>query len=190
MARIWAFLPVHLAAACSARVDSVARQTHTPDDPRTLDQVRADVFADLLLATPDKASAVKVELYVTVSAATLMGLSEQPGPAIGDRAPDVDLEGGRTLYDLTRHTGFTLLVLRSASSAASAAGQSLAALQKRFGRVLTTHDIRCSAAVERCYGSTPYDRVLLIRPDGYIGFRGALTELPLLEARLGSMLLL
>lgn len=118
------------------------------------------------------------------------GLSEQPGPAIGDRAPDVDLEGGRTLYDLTRHTGFTLLVLRSASSAASAAGQSLAALQKRFGRVLTTHDIRCSAAVERCYGSTPYDRVLLIRPDGYIGFRGALTELPLLEARLGSMLLL
>jgi hypothetical protein len=83
MARIWAYLPVHLAAACSARVDAIARQAHTPSDPRTLDQVRADVFADLLLATPDKASAVKVELYVTVSAATLLGLSEQPGEIAG-----------------------------------------------------------------------------------------------------------
>ena len=91
MARIWAFLPVHLAAACSARVDSIARQTHTPDDPRTLDQVRADVFADLLLATPDKASAVKVELYVTVSAATLMGLSEQPGEIAGHGMITADL---------------------------------------------------------------------------------------------------
>ncbi|MDX8037672.1 DUF222 domain-containing protein, partial [Lentzea sp. BCCO 10_0856] len=83
MARIWAFLPAHLAAACSARVDAIAQQVKTPQDPRTLDQVRADVFADLLLATPDKASAVKVELYVTVSAATLMGLSEQPGELAG-----------------------------------------------------------------------------------------------------------
>ena len=83
MARIWAFLPAHLAAACSARVDAIAQQTKTPQDMRTLDQVRADVFADLLLATPDKASAVKVELYVTVSAATLMGLSEQPGELAG-----------------------------------------------------------------------------------------------------------
>jgi hypothetical protein len=83
MARIWAFLPVHLAAACSARVDAIARQAHTPSDLHTLDQVRADVFADLLLATPDKASAVKVELYVTVSAATLLGLSEQPGEIAG-----------------------------------------------------------------------------------------------------------
>jgi uncharacterized protein DUF222 len=83
MARIWAFLPAHLAAACSARVDAIARQAHTPSDPRTLDQTRADVFADLLLATPDKTSAVKVELYVTVSAATLLGLSSQPGELAG-----------------------------------------------------------------------------------------------------------
>ncbi len=82
-ARIWAMLPAHLATACYARVDAIARQVKTPTDPRTLDQVRADVFADLLLATPGKASAVKVELYVTVSAATLMGLSEHPGELAG-----------------------------------------------------------------------------------------------------------
>jgi hypothetical protein len=53
-----------------------------------------------------------------------------------------------------------------------------------------THELRNSAAVERHYGSTPHDRLFLVRPDGYVGFRGALTELPLLEAHLGSMLLL
>ena len=120
------------------------------------------------------------------------GLSEQPGPVIGpeigDRAPDVDLEDGRTLYDLTRHTGFTLFVLRNAMSRDREGDQSLARLQERFGQVLETHEIRSSAAVERRYGSTPHDRILLIRPDGYLGFRGALTELRLLEAHLGSML--
>jgi 2-polyprenyl-6-methoxyphenol hydroxylase-like FAD-dependent oxidoreductase len=118
------------------------------------------------------------------------GLSEQPGPAIGDRAPDVDLEGGRTLYDLTRHTRFTLFVLRNAMSRGGEGEQSLARLQERFGQVLEMHEISGSAAVERHYGSTPYDRMFLVRPDGYVGFRGALTELPLLEATLGSMLLL
>ncbi|GGU28278.1 HNH endonuclease signature motif containing protein [Lentzea flava] len=83
MARLWAYLPLERAAACYDRVDTIARGVYTAEDPRTLDQVRADVVADLLLATPDKTSAVKVELYVTVSAATLMGLSEQPGELAG-----------------------------------------------------------------------------------------------------------
>lgn len=83
MARLWAYLPANLATACYDRVDKIAKQAQSPEDPRTLDQIRADVVADLLLATPGKTSAVKVELYVTVSAATLMGLSEQPGEIAG-----------------------------------------------------------------------------------------------------------
>ncbi|MFS8095736.1 HNH endonuclease [Lentzea alba] len=83
MARFWAYLPAHLATACYQRVDAIARQVKTPTDPRTLDQVRADVVADLLLATPGTESAVKVELYVAISAATLMGLSGQPGELAG-----------------------------------------------------------------------------------------------------------
>jgi hypothetical protein len=122
------------------------------------------------------------------------GLSDQPGPAIGpeigDRAPDVGLEGGRTLYDLTRHTGFTLFVLRNAMSRDGEAEHSLARLQERFGQVVKTHELRNSAAVGRHYGSTQHDRVFLVRPDGYVGFRGALSELPLLEAHLSSMLFL
>ncbi|MFS8097783.1 HNH endonuclease [Lentzea alba] len=91
MARFWTYLPAHLATACYQRVDAIARQVKTPTDPRTLDQVRADVVADLLLATPGKESAVKVELYVTVSAATLMGLSEQPGELAGHGPITADL---------------------------------------------------------------------------------------------------
>jgi hypothetical protein len=94
------------------------------------------------------------------------------------------------LYDLTRHTGFTLFVLRNAMSRDGEADHSLARVQERFGQVVKTHELRNSAAVERHYGSTPHDRLFLVRPDGYVGFRGALTELPLLEAHLGSMLLL
>lgn len=79
VARLWAYLPANLATACYDRVDKIAEQAQPPDDPRTLDQIRADVIADLILAKPDKTSAVKVEVYVTVSAATLLGLSDQPG---------------------------------------------------------------------------------------------------------------
>lgn len=56
MARLWAHLPANLATACYDRVDEIARQAQLsaqwPDDPRTLDQICADVVADLLLATP------------------------------------------------------------------------------------------------------------------------------------------
>lgn len=83
MAKLWAFLPAHKAVACALRVGKIARQARGEGDERTLDQIRADVVADLLLATPDNYSAVKVELHVTVSAATLMGLSEQPGELAG-----------------------------------------------------------------------------------------------------------
>ncbi|RAS66076.1 uncharacterized protein DUF222 [Lentzea atacamensis] len=91
MAQFWAYLPAARATACYERVDTIARGLQTPADPRTLDQIRADVVADLLLATPDKTSAVKVELYVTVSAATLLGLSEQPGELAGYGPISADL---------------------------------------------------------------------------------------------------
>jgi hypothetical protein len=42
-ARIWAMLPAHLATACYARVDAIARQVKTSTDPRTLEQVRRRV---------------------------------------------------------------------------------------------------------------------------------------------------
>lgn len=117
------------------------------------------------------------------------GLAEQPGPAIGDRAPDADLDDGRTLYQLMRHTRFTLLLLRGTRSRQGRENEALNGFNVRFGHVVETQDVGGAGDIGRRYGSTAHDRLYLIRPDGYIGFRSALSELPALEARLGSQLL-
>lgn len=116
------------------------------------------------------------------------GLAEQPGPAIGDRAPDADLDAGATLFDLTRHTSYTLAVLRAAEPANPPGNETLDRLRQRFEPVLRIHEVPGSPEVARHYGSTPYDRVVLIRPDGYLAFHGAAEELPLLESYLASSL--
>jgi hypothetical protein len=67
------------------------------------------------------------------------GLRDMPGPAIGDRAPDVDLDDGRARYDLTRHPGFTLVALSSRPDRLPEAEPVLAALQARMGGELGTH---------------------------------------------------
>jgi uncharacterized protein DUF222 len=66
--------------AIALRVDKIARQTKTPDDPRTMDQRRADVVCDLLLGKP---SNVRVSLRVTVPVSMVMGLDDQPGELAG-----------------------------------------------------------------------------------------------------------
>jgi hypothetical protein len=49
MAELIAYLPAEHAAAIYQRLDTIARTAHTPDDKRTADERRADVFVDLLL---------------------------------------------------------------------------------------------------------------------------------------------
>jgi NADPH-dependent dioxygenase len=116
------------------------------------------------------------------------GLRELPGPAIGDRAPDVDFPNGGTLFDLTRHAGFTLLVVPG-SGPGNGMDAAVTQLHERFGRVIHPHRLQRSAALQRQYGDALEDRVYLIRPDGYIGFRGTASELPSLAAHLDSFLM-
>ncbi|MFD6792114.1 MULTISPECIES: 13E12 repeat family protein [Prauserella salsuginis group] len=66
-------LPAEVAAACYSRVDGMARSLRRGGDQRTLDQLRADVTADLLLGrdpgvTPLEAAAM-VSLHIPVDAA-------------------------------------------------------------------------------------------------------------------------
>ncbi|TWP47290.1 DUF222 domain-containing protein [Lentzea tibetensis] len=91
MAKLWVTMPADKAMVSWLRVDKLARAAKFPGDTRTLNQRRADVVADLLLATPDNASPVKVELLVTVSATTLMGLDEHPGEMDGYGPISADL---------------------------------------------------------------------------------------------------
>jgi NADPH-dependent dioxygenase len=106
------------------------------------------------------------------------------GPAVGDRAPDVDLERGRTLFDLTRHASCTLIAVAAREGGQAALQASLKALAHRFAAVLEQRAIASSPAFAARYGASDEDRLLLLRPDGYIGFRGKARDVGALEARL------
>jgi 2-polyprenyl-6-methoxyphenol hydroxylase-like FAD-dependent oxidoreductase len=86
------------------------------------------------------------------------------GPTAGDRVPDVAVDGG-TLFDRLRHPYFTLLVHDDDAAAASA----LATIDGRFGPVLRTERLPPSAALAERFGPAG-DRMLLVRPDGYLAF--------------------
>jgi hypothetical protein len=106
------------------------------------------------------------------------------GPAIGDRAPDVDLGRGRTLYDLTRHPSCTLLALPAHESGQAALQASLKGLVHRFASVVELRVVPPTAALAERYGTSEEDRLLLLRPDGYVGFRCNASDLAALEMRL------
>jgi len=92
MAELWALLPADKATALYQRITKLAHTAKTPDDTRGIDARRADVLADMP-GTIDKASptpeevgnssATGVQLHVTVSAGTLLGLDDQPGYLAG-----------------------------------------------------------------------------------------------------------
>ncbi|MFD2812934.1 DUF222 domain-containing protein [Prauserella oleivorans] len=70
-----ATLTAEVASAAYARIDRCARALRNAGDGRTMDQLRADVFADLLLSgTPGEAS-VRAEVFVYIDVATLMAVS-------------------------------------------------------------------------------------------------------------------
>ena len=108
-----------------------------------------------------------------------------PGPAIGDRAPDVDLGRGRTLFDLTRHPSCTLLALPAHESGQAALQASLesARASLRIRRSSCASCRRRRRSPQR-YGASDEDRLLLLRPDGYVGYRCNASELAALEMRL------
>lgn len=73
MSSMEAQLPTEIAAACYSRVDGMARSLRRGGDERTLDQLRADVTADLLLGRDPGVvateAAAMVHLHVPVDAA-------------------------------------------------------------------------------------------------------------------------
>jgi NADPH-dependent dioxygenase len=111
------------------------------------------------------------------------GLSDIEGPAIGDRAPDIDFEQGGTLFDHLRNPYFTLLVMADGANVAPI----VEPLGRRFGTLLQIRAVPKSAALSARYG--PSDgRLFLVRPDGYIGFKASASQADLLEQHLGRMM--
>lgn len=86
---------------------------HLPHDVRTLEQIRADLFADLLLASePSEAlgtglDRIQARVQVTVAATTLAGLDDRPAELDGHGPLDPDI--ARALAG--RHTGWSRVFL-------------------------------------------------------------------------------
>jgi hypothetical protein len=71
-------LPADLAAAAAQRIDWLARRAKSKHDSRTLDQIRADVYIDLLTGRGHTGSA-PAAVDIVVGMETLAGESEEPG---------------------------------------------------------------------------------------------------------------
>jgi hypothetical protein len=81
------------------RIDGAARHlAEQPDETRSLDQLRADVIADLLTGRLDPATAPRVEVGVLIPMMSLLGLSDEPATLEGLGPIDPD-----TARKLTAH---------------------------------------------------------------------------------------
>ncbi len=94
-------LPAERVAEARAYIETVARAQH-PDDGRSLDQVRADVFLDLLCGIPHTGvRPARGVVDIEIDLPTLVGLVDQPGqipgfgPVIADVARQLATEYGR-----------------------------------------------------------------------------------------------
>jgi 2-polyprenyl-6-methoxyphenol hydroxylase-like FAD-dependent oxidoreductase len=105
------------------------------------------------------------------------------GPAIGDRAPDIDFENGGRLFDRLRREYFTLLAMPGQDDATPV----IDPVKRRFSRVLAVETLPPSPALSQRYGASD-GRLILVRPDGYIGFKCAANEAPALESALERVL--
>jgi hypothetical protein len=87
-------LPPHKVAAVMRRINGIARSLRGDGETRTMDQLRADVYLDLLQGTNHDTTSKGV-VHMTVDLDTLTGLTEHPGdlngftPVISDIARQV-----------------------------------------------------------------------------------------------------
>ncbi|MEU6643898.1 DUF222 domain-containing protein [Saccharomonospora sp. NPDC046836] len=83
MSTLLADLPAEVASSAYARIDRMARTLRGTNESRTLDQLRADVFAELLLGSHTERSGAKADVHVYVDLTTLAGLNDNPAQLAG-----------------------------------------------------------------------------------------------------------
>jgi hypothetical protein len=105
MAWLSAYLPAHQVAGIWDRTTAAARALQSPDEPRTLTQLRADTAAAWLLGgNAEKIPSPRAHVLVTVPVFALMGLTEEPtildgyGPIPPSMARQLVADGAKTFH--------------------------------------------------------------------------------------------
>ncbi|MEC3977002.1 HNH endonuclease signature motif containing protein [Amycolatopsis sp. H20-H5] len=86
MATLSADLPAEQASAIYASINREAKALRRQDKERTLDQIRADVFAQRLLRTTDGDASPHADIHIYVDLLALAGLNEDPAELAGHGA--------------------------------------------------------------------------------------------------------
>jgi hypothetical protein len=106
-------LPAEKAAAAAEKITDLARARKRDGDSRTMDQLRADVYLDLLLGDTVGGDGRRGGVELVVPLTTLLALSDAPGelggwgPVVADIARQVAEEqaGGAWRYTVTNRLG-------------------------------------------------------------------------------------
>ena len=114
------------------------------------------------------------------------GLKPLPGPACGDRVVNVALSNNCRLYDLIRTGRLSLVIVEDAGATGDRARTLYRRISGQYGHIIRSmimsnrslEGLRNAGLVTdakgefaECYGKIDSGQLLLIRPDGYIGFR-------------------
>jgi hypothetical protein len=76
MATLAASIPAETASAIYSRVDAIARTLRQSGEERTLEQLRADVFSDILLGKSTGHRAVQGTIFLHIPIGTALGITE------------------------------------------------------------------------------------------------------------------
>ncbi|MCK0092582.1 NAD(P)-binding protein [Rhodococcus sp. HNM0563] len=136
------------------------------------------------------------------------GSTDGGGPVPGNRAPDARelrqdaLAAPLRLHDLLRHPGHTVLLWAPTGPAVKESADLAEGIADRFGGLVRGYvltpdlaqaadgrvlrDERGNAA--RMYGFGAHPEIVVVRPDGYVGFRGPGASMTTLVAHLANVL--
>lgn len=118
-------------------------------------------------------------------------LKTLPGPACGDRAPDVVFSNGQRLFDVLHSSRLGLLLVAGAAETDEALLDIRGQIEHQYGELIRSvvlsnrsyeklgkYDQALSAPgrFSEVYGESRTGQLLLLRPDGYISFRCELGE--------------
>jgi hypothetical protein len=76
MATLTGYLPAEITSAGYHRIDGIARGLNTREETRSMDQLRADVFTDLLVGKTDHGTAIAARVFVHIPIGTALGITQ------------------------------------------------------------------------------------------------------------------